>query len=433
MAGARGPRRGTSRRGRYRRVVISLAFLCAAVPLGAHADPLETRNAAAHNQRGVELSAKGRHREAIIQFEKALNLAPSHPLVRRNLAYAHGNLAHELRRERAFQEAVDQYQAAVELLPTESRFHMGLGATFLRLKEMDQAVEALREARDLNPQDADAYRLLGEAYYRGGHVAEAIRTWGAGLTIRPGDRDLERRIAQVEGERQVHEGYERQTGHHFALRYVGDVPDELGREILDQLEEAYDEVGYDLNHYPRTDVEVIVYSDADFERLTHLPVWVAAAFEERGSRIRIPMRGLRETTDLRALLYHEYTHVVIGDLTGGKIPTWLNEGLALIEQRTPMNGTVETVRQLAGERRLPSLGTLNGSFVGLSGPEASTAYSVSYAATKFLIDRWSLWDTQRLLRQLGEGVPFEAALEDATRLTLPEFEQEWREWLVRGY
>ena len=432
-AGARGPHRGTSRRVRPCCVVISVGFLCAGVPLAAQAVPLATRDVATHNQRGVELSAKGQHREAIAEFERALSLAPSHPVVRRNLAHAHGNLAALLLREQAFQEAADQYQAAIELSPKEQRFYVGLGVAFLALREMPQAVEAFRQARDLDPQNVEVYRYLGETYYRQGDPKEAVRTWEEGLRIRPEDQELERRIAQVEGERQVHERYEHQTGHHFALRYVGEVPEELGGEILELLEQAYDEVGYDLNHYPQDAVEVVIYSDADFQRVTHLPGWVSAAFEERGSRIRIPIRGIRQATDLRALLYHEYTHVVIQDVTGGKVPTWLNEGLALIEQRTPLDGAVGTVRQLADEKKLPSLGALNGSFVKLTGPEASVAYAVSYTAAKFLIERWSRWDAQRLLRQLGEGLAFEEALEETTRLTLPEFEQEWREWLVRGY
>jgi len=82
-------------------VVISVGFLCAGVPLAAQAVPLATRDVATHNQRGVELSAKGQHREAIAEFERALSLAPSHPVVRRNLAHAHGNLAALLLRNRS--------------------------------------------------------------------------------------------------------------------------------------------------------------------------------------------------------------------------------------------------------------------------------------------------------------------------------------------
>ncbi len=405
---------------------LSLIVILAAVPLAA-------QDVATHNQRGAELSAQGRHREAVAEFEKALRLAPSQPVVRRNLAHARGNLAVALLRERAFQQAADQYEAAIRLLPEESRFHLGLGLAFLGLQEADRAVEALRRALDLNPQNRQTYRLLGEAYYQEGDTAQALLAWEAGLRIHPGDQELEGLIARVERERKVDDEYLRRSGHHFTLRYVGEVREDLGREILEILDQAYEEIGYDLNHYPRRDVEVIVYSNADFQAVTELPVWVGGAFDERGGRIRIPVRGIKQAGDLRALLYHEYTHVIIRDVTGGRAPAWLNEGLALLEQRTAMDGTVEFVRQLATEGRLPSLSTLQDSFVELAGTEASVSYAVSYVATAYLVERWSLWDAQRLLRRLGEGVSFEEAFEEATRLTLADFESEWRESLVGGY
>jgi len=213
---------------------------------------------------------------------------------------------------------------------------------------------------------------------------------------------------------------------------VGEVREEIGREILQLLERAYEEVGYNLNHFPRQEVEVVIYSDADFQRIMGLPGWVHGAFDERGGRIRIPVRGIKEATDLRGLLYHEYTHVVVREVTGGRIPTWLNEGLAQIEQRTPMDGAVESVRQLAARGKLPSLQNLKDPFVGLTGPEASVVYAVSYAATKYLVERWGLWDIQRLLRRLGEGVSFDVALKETTRLTLADFEREWVTSFGRG-
>jgi tetratricopeptide (TPR) repeat protein len=393
---------------------------------------LAAQDFSTHNQRGVELSNAGRHREAIAELEKALRLAPSQPVVRRNLAHARGNLGGDLLKKRAYREAAAEFQGAIDLSPEEARFHAGLGVAFLGLRELDRAIEALTRARDISPQEAEIYRVLGEAYYYRGEISRAVLTWEEGLRVRPGDREIERLIAQAEGERRVDERYHQRGGHHFTLRYVGEVREELGREILALLERAYEEVGYDLNHYPRREVEVVIYSDVDFQTVTDLPAWVLGAFDERGGRIRIPIRGLMQTSDLRGLLYHEYTHVVVRDLTGGRVPTWLNEGLALHLQRTPMDGTVETVRQLAVQGTLRSLASLEGPFVGLSGAEAYVAYASSYAATKYFIERWSLWDAQWLLRRLGEGASFEGALREATRLTPAEFEREWVESLVKG-
>jgi tetratricopeptide (TPR) repeat protein len=309
---------------------------------------------------------------------------------------------------------------------------MGLGLAFLGLQETDRAVDALRQAQDLNPDEVRVYRLLGEAYYHRGDIRDALNTWEEGLRIRPGDRELEGLIARAEGERKVYEEYKRRSGHHFTVRYVGEVREDLGREILEILERAYEEVGYDLNHYPRHEVEVVVYSDADFLVVTDLPAWVGGVFDERGGRIRIPIRGIKQAADLQALLYHEYTHVVIRDISGGRVPTWLNEGLALIEQRSPMDGEVDLVRQLAAQERLPSLRTLVEPFVRLSSSKAVVNYAVSYAATKFLVERWSLWDVQGLVRRLGEGVSLDGAFEEATRLTLAEFEREWHKSLIGG-
>ncbi len=405
--------------------VLSLCVIVAAVPLAAE-------DVATYNQRGVELSARGRYQEAIDELEKALRLAPKQPVVRRNLALVHANYGVLLLQKRAFEAAVTEYQAAIELLPEEATFHMGLGWAFLGLQEPDRAVGASQRARDLDPEEPMVYRLLGEAYYHEGDMTAAVMAWEEELRLRPNDRELEGLIAKAEGERKVYEEYERRPGQHFTLRYVGEVQEELGKEILAILERAYDEVGYDLNHYPRHEVEVVVYSDEDFVAVTDLPSWVGGVFDERGGRIRIPIRGIKQTADLRALLYHEYTHVVIRDVTGGRAPTWLNEGLALIEQRSAMDGEVELVRHLAVTGALLSLRALNGSFVGLSGSDARVDYAISYAATRYLVERSSLWDTQRLLQRLGEGLPFEEALEEATRLTLAEFEQQWYESLMEG-
>jgi tetratricopeptide (TPR) repeat protein len=337
-----------------------------------------------------------------------------------------------LLQKRSFKAAAAEYQAAIALLPEEAEFHLGLGWAFLGLQEPDRAVEALRRARDLSPDEPQVYRLLGEAHYHRGDMARAVIAWEEGLRLRPGDRELETLIARAEGEQKVYEEYERRPGHHFTLRYVGEVQEELGKEILAILERAYEEVGYDLNHYPRHEVEVVVYSDEDFVAVTDLPSWVGGVFDERGGRIRIPIRGIQQATDLRALLYHEYTHVVIRDVTAGRVPTWLNEGLALIEQRSAMDGEVELVRLLASKDGLPSLESLNDSFVGLSRSDARVSYAMSYVATRYLVDRWSLWDTQRLLQRLGEGVSFDGALEEATRLRFAEFEREWRASLITG-
>ena len=179
-----------------------LRLCCSALSLGVilAAVPLAAEDVATYNQRGVELSAKGRYQEAIGELEKALRLAPKQPVVRRNLALVHANYGAFLLQKRTFEAAATEYQAAIELLPEEAAFHMGLGWAFLGLQEPDRAVGALRRARDLDPQEPMVYRLLGEAHYHRGDMAAAVMAWEEGLRLRPGDRELEGLINKADGE-----------------------------------------------------------------------------------------------------------------------------------------------------------------------------------------------------------------------------------------
>lgn len=51
-------------------------------------------------------------------------------------------------------------------------------------------------------------------------------------------------------------------------------------------------------------------------------------------KICIPQRSLTDLDDLREVVAHEYTHALNLVLTQGKCPLWLNEGMAMLSQRT---------------------------------------------------------------------------------------------------
>src|SRR4030095_10256609 len=79
--------------------------------------------------------------------------------------------------------------------------------------------------------------------------------------------------------------------------------------------------------------------------------------------------------ELRSLLFHEYTHALFREATGGDRPFWLNEGLAVLAERRsrgmPALSRSERMRlrESAEAGSWLALSPLSPRFAGLSGGE----------------------------------------------------------------
>ena len=102
-------------------------------------------------------------------------------------------------------------------------------------------------------------------------------------------------------------------------KYEGRERIETGKIVLRILEDAYGEVGRAFSHYPDQEIQVILYSDQQFQEVTDAPGWSGGVYD---GKIRMPIGGIeKETPGLRRILYHEYTHAVVRDITK-RCPTW---------------------------------------------------------------------------------------------------------------
>ena len=69
----------------------------------------------------------------------------------------------------------------------------------------------------------------------------------------------------------------------------------------------------------------MLYTEQAFFDVTQAPSWSGAVND---GKLRIPVQGLDSvTSDLARVLKHELAHSFINQLTGGRCPQWLNEGL----------------------------------------------------------------------------------------------------------
>ena len=323
-----------------------------------------------------------------------------------------------------YQAARDSFKQALDYKDSAPDGHLGLGIAYFHLRDDREAERELSKALELNPKSSTAYQFLGELYYRKDDLKTAVSYWEKAVELNPNATDIRARLDRIRKEHNAEKDFNREMTSHFLIKYEGREKIETGRVVLRILEDAYSEVGRSLSFYPDQEIQVILYSGQQFQEVTSAPGWSGGLFD---GKIRLPIGGIeQETPALRMNLFHEYTHAVVRAITP-RCPTWLNEGLAqYFEGRQIDPRQQENLKNLVQAGTLPSLASLEGSFMGLSGSQVQLAYLISLSSVRYMIDTFGLYRVKGMLDELAGGVDTNTALSRDIMLSYEEFERGWK-------
>lgn len=337
----------------------------------------------------------------------------------------HVKAAFDLLNQGDHRGARDAFEEALRYYDADPAAHLGLGIANYHLKDDRTAERELQRVLELNPREKTAYQVLGEIARRKDDLVAASAYWEKALELEPSNDALRARLERIRREHRTEKDFNQDAASHFSVKYDGREKIEAGRIVLRILEDAYGEVGRGLSYYPDHEVAVILYSNQQFQEVTDAPGWSGGIYD---GKIRIPIGGIeQETPALRRLLLHEYTHAVVRDITPRRVPTWLNEGLAqYFEGREVDPRQKEKLRELAQAGKIPALAELEGSFLGLSGPQASYAYLLSLTAVRYMIDRYGMYRVKMVLDELSAGSDPSRAIDNALLISPQEFERSWK-------
>lgn len=229
-------------------------------------------------------------------------------------------------------------------------------------------------------------------------------------------------FAAIEREDPFEAGMGRREGGHFLVKFDGGENAVAGHLIGLLLEEAYFKIGSDLGHYPEQRIEALLYSKEAFMDITKSPSWAGAIYD---GRIKLPVGGVTEKTSmLEEVIFHEYTHAVVRDLSNGRAPVWLNEGLAQYEEGKSAAPYARVLSGMASKGSL-RLRPLEGSFMGLGPQEAQIAYVLSLSATGYIIREYGLFQVRSILERLAEGMELQEAISASLGVSYDELEKDW--------
>lgn len=313
-----------------------------------------------------------------------------------------------------FGDALAAFTRAAALQPDDASLGLGAGLAAFMLGQNDIAQSRLESALSLDPANRQAALWLGDLHYRAGRLGEAITIYEAALQRSPRDRELRDRLAAWRREEELESRLRRVRSEHFTVLFqAADEP--IASHALESLEAAYSRVGHTLGVYPSQQITAVIYARREFDAITRLATWSAAAYD---GRIRIPLSdALHERGELDRVLSHEFVHALVAMIGGRTVPAWVNEGLATVLESADQPVVDATPR--TGART--DLAGLHRSFVDFSRRDAEVAYASSARGVRRLIEQQGAAVVVALLEDLRRGVPFASAFQARISMRYEDF------------
>ena len=315
-------------------------------------------------------------------------------------------------------------------------------AAFAAQRYADAKRFALETIRS-DPDNPHAQALLGDLAYLAHDLDGAKIAWTRALTLEPRLRPIQQRLEQLTREQALEAGNAALETATYIIRAPRDATLDTAW-LLKQLEEAQMFIEQQLQCTLRGPVTVLLYDPDVFYGYggLHVPTSVAGLYD---GKIRLPapvgqgQPGPASTPigpSVRAVIWHELTHAVVQQLTRGRAPRWVHEGVAQAVQEH-VEAIPTAALQIALRRKTaPSIAQLEGrdSEMGQTIPmEAGLFYQASWAQMEYLIAHRGWAGLHRLLDALAAGASAAEAIEQVDGVREMEWERQWRRWAQQHF
>jgi tetratricopeptide (TPR) repeat protein len=377
---------------------------------------LRARDAQALTEEAIHLYAAGQFPRACEKFGLAAADDPSSSARRQDVIRCFEGWGWHALREGRPDEATLLFEQGLTETPDDPALLKGLGVAAVHAGRPDDAFAPLERAA-LAEYDPEVRLLLAHLHDRRDDPARAVVNLKAVLEREPTNEAARRMLDKVEREWRAEAGFRREVTPRFVVKYRDTLDAEARREIVTHLEAAAARVGRTLAYAPHERTTVVLYEHREFRDVTRVHAWATGLFD---GKIRLPVGRVRPPAqELERLARHEYAHAAIHDLTRGRAPRWLHEGLAQAFEgagadpilRAPAGLTLAGVEALAAD----------------SDPvRARAGYDIALWIVRDLLDRGGMEPLRELLARLGAGETMAEAMPRVYGLRLTELESQWR-------
>ncbi|MBM3253405.1 MAG: tetratricopeptide repeat protein [Candidatus Omnitrophica bacterium] len=429
------------------KLIISLMiFISLRYPLYAQDIERPDNSADMFIQSGVSKLNSNDYKNAIEDFRNALKISPNNKDAKKYLAISLNNYALMVIKEDKIDNAISYLEESVKLLKDEvakknlSGLLLTKATNLYNKHELNDALSYANKSFNILVDNFEALRLMGDIYYDLEKLDEAILYYSKAKELKPLDEGLAKTLDRLKNEKALKSSFKDIPSDRFIIRYEKETTDFDYYQFRPILNEAYRIIGQDLNLFPNEKIVVIIYSEESYKKLKSQPSSVTGLFD---GKIHIPLRSnVKDLNEYKSIVYHEYTHALIFNLTLGRCPVWLNEGLAEYEESRVMPVKTDILKTALKNNSLINITSLDEVFLLIKSQKELTpkeqglmmlAYEEAYTLARYILHRFTRAHLQRIFSRLRMGVPIHSVLKSELYLTVEQLQKQWIEYLKQNY
>lgn len=210
----------------------------------------------------------------------------------------------------------------------------------------------------------------------------------------------------------------------YIIRYKEDI--QVANITSDILDKYYEQVCSMFSYYPKEKINIIIYNDGDKllentrlkKKNPPLGVYYGEIINVLSPRKWIsPNENFQQIYEKKGPVVHEFTHLIIDNITNGNYPIWLTEGLALYTEY--LTTGFEWGRYVSEHENI-TIDDLNDRFHEI---DARLSYRKSFEIVRNISENWGFDKLILLLNTLGEGNSMGKSTETVLKVSVKNIEK----------
>jgi tetratricopeptide (TPR) repeat protein len=289
-----------------------------------------------------------------------------------------------------------------QFAPHDATAYQELGDQLAAMRQYPESEAMYKTAIARAPWWSEPQNAMGLLYTQSGDEASARTTLTAAHAMDPYDLRTTNYLRLLDDL----DHFSKKESAHFVVSYDAKTDSILADYLPAYLESMYPQVCQTFQHEPAVKTFIEVFpTHAEFSVRTTGTPWIGTVGASTGRVVALvaPREGTETLGNFNwaEVLHHEFTHTVTLSATDNRISHWMTEGLATLQEGTPLRWEwVPMIYQAVKKNQLFSIQQLTWAFVRPKRPiDRQLAYAESYWICQHIRDTKN-WGWPAILKMM---------------------------------